>query len=145
MTHEPDTAPATGAGDAPRHGELPDDLRTPLRAYRTMAAIVGVLLVVLCLVGLPLHYGYLVSDAPWLAKESGAGWALGSDISEYLGVAHGWLYMIFLFSAFWLSRRAEWDIPFTAVTLVSGTVPLLSFWAEHRATRRVRAEWAQAG
>ena len=56
----------------------------------------------------------------------------------------GWLYMIFLFSAFWLSRRADWDIPFTAVTLVSGTVPLLSFWAEHRATRRVRAEaWAR--
>jgi hypothetical protein len=53
--------------------------------------------------------------------------------------------MIFLFSAFWLSRRADWDIPFTAVTLVSGTVPLLSFWAEHRATRRVRAEWADAG
>lgn len=138
MTHEPDTA--TTGRPAPRDRELPDDLRTPLRAYRTMAAIVGVLLVVLCLVGLPLHYGYLVLDAPWLAKDTGAGWELGANISEYLGVAHGWLYMIFLFSAFWLSRRADWDIPFTAVTLVSGTVPLLSFWAEHRATRKVRAE-----
>jgi hypothetical protein len=26
------------------------------------------------------------------------------------------------------------------VTLVCGTIPLVSFWAEHRATRRVRAE-----
>ncbi|GHJ60761.1 membrane protein [Nocardioides sp. OK12] len=116
-----------------------DELRAPLRAYRVMATIVGVLLVVLVLIGLPLHYGYLVSDAAWLAQDSGAGWQLGSDISAYLGVAHGWLYMIFLFCAFWLSRRAEWEIGFTAVTLASGTVPLLSFWAEHRATRRVRA------
>jgi integral membrane protein len=116
-----------------------DELRAPLAAYRVMATIVGVLLVVLVLIGLPLHYGYLVSDGAWLAEGSGSGWQLGSDISAYLGVAHGWLYMIFLFCAFWLSRRAEWEIGFTAVTLASGTVPLLSFWAEHRATRRVRA------
>ena len=120
--------------------DLPEDLRTPLRAYRFMATVVGLLLVVLCLVGLPLHYGYLVSDATWLAEGSGSGWQLGSDISAYLGVAHGWLYMIFLFCAFWLSRRAEWEIGFTAVTLACGTVPLLSFWAEHRATERVRTE-----
>jgi integral membrane protein len=65
---------------------------------------------------------------------------LGEAITTYLGVAHGWLYMIFLFSAFLLSRRAGWDLPFTLVTLLCGTVPILSFWAEHRATRRVRAE-----
>jgi len=134
--HPPQPGPDAGPADAP----TAEDVRTPLRAYRVMATVVGVLLVVLCLVGLPLHYGYWVSDAPWLAKDSGAGWQLGSDISAYLGVAHGWLYMIFLFCAFWLSRRARWELGFTAVTLLSGTVPLLSFWAEHRATRRVRAE-----
>ena len=30
--------------------------------------------------------------------------------------------------------------PFTLVTLVCGTIPVLSFWAEHRATQRARAE-----
>lgn len=109
-----------------------------LLAYRIMATIVGVLLVVLCLIGLPLHYGYLVSDAAWLAKDSGAGWQLGSDISEYLGVAHGWLYMIFLLTAFLLSRKAAWPMPFTIVTALCGTVPVLSFWAEHRATKLTR-------
>jgi integral membrane protein len=51
--------------------------------------------------------------------------------------------MIFLVTAFMLSRKARWDIPFTAVTLLCGTVPLLSFWAERRATARVRAEHAR--
>jgi len=50
----------------------------------------------------------------------------------------------FVFVAFALSRRAGWDIGFTLVTLVCGTVPILSFWAERRATRRARAEMAQA-
>ena len=45
----------------------------------------------------------------------------------------------FLFAAFWLSRRARWDLRFTIVTLVCGTIPIVSFWAEHRATARVRS------
>jgi integral membrane protein len=123
-----------------------DELRTPLRAYRVMATIVGVLLVVLVLVGLPLHYGYLVSGADFLAKPAiegdastaGAGWRLGSDISGYLGVAHGWLYMIFLLTGLLLARKARWPLGFTIVTLLCGTIPLLSFWSEHRATRLTR-------
>ncbi|THV10540.1 DUF3817 domain-containing protein [Nocardioides caeni] len=107
-----------------------------------MATIVGVLLVVLCLIGLPLHYGHLVSDAAWLAEGTGDGWQIGSDISAYLGVAHGWLYMLFLIAAFLLSRRADWTNGFTVVTLLMGTVPVLSFWSEHRATRRVKDEYA---
>jgi integral membrane protein len=108
------------------------EVRTPLNAYRTMATVVGVLLVVLILVGVPLKY---LTDAGTSTHD------LGEWITSYLGVAHGWLYMIFLFAAFWLSRRAEWDIPFTAVTLLCGTIPLVSFWAEHRATARVRREF----
>ena len=81
------------------------------------------LLVVLVCVGVPLKY--LNDD---------------SRVVTWTGMPHGWLYMIFLFSAFLLSRRARWDFPFTLVTLVCGTIPLVSFWAEHRATRRVRAE-----
>ena len=49
--------------------------------------------------------------------------------------------MIFLFSAFLLSRRARWDFPFTLVTLVCGTIPLLSPSGPSTAPpERVRAE-----
>ena len=128
---------------------MPDRLAAVSRnltAYRVMATIVGVLLVVLCLVGVPLAnfdgspmWGVFDSTPTWVTPGSDAQ-QLGELITTYLGVAHGWLYMIFLFSAFLLSRRAGWDLPFTLVTLVCGTIPLVSFWAEHRATERVRAE-----
>jgi integral membrane protein len=116
----------------------PGSIGSALTRYRVMAWVVGVLLIVLCLVGLPLHYGYLV--APDLVPEGGSAWQVGADISRYLGVAHGWLYMIFLVMAFWLSRQARWDLAFTVTTLLLGTVPIVSFWAERRATARVHAE-----
>ena len=116
-------------------------MKAALLRYRVMANIVGVLLIVLVLVGLPLHYGYLV--LPEALPEGGRAWQWGADISRYLGVAHGWLYMIFLVTAFWLSRKARWDLGFTIVTLLCGTVPILSFWAEHRATTLVRAQLAE--
>lgn len=121
-------------------------MRSPLLRYRVMATVVGVLLVVLILVGVPLAnfdgssmWGVFPST-PELFAAGSTPHAIGEAITTYLGVAHGWLYMIFLVTAFMLSRRARWEIPFTLVTLVCGTIPLLSFWAEHRATARVRAE-----
>lgn len=113
-----------------------------LTAYRVMATVVGVLLIVLVLVGLPLNEAHLVNPA-WFPVGTDAQ-QLGNDISKYLGVAHGWLYMIFVLVAFALSRRAGWELSFTAVTLLCGTVPILSFWAERRATRRVLTQTAGA-
>lgn len=121
-------------------------LRGALLRYRVMATIVGVLLVVLVLIGVPLAnfdgtgmWGIFPST-PEIWSAGSAAHDAGEGITEYLGVAHGWLYMIFLVTAFLLSRKARWPIGFTVVTLICGTIPIASFWAEHRATARVRAE-----
>src|SRR6476469_1936241 len=98
-----------------------------------MATIVGVLLVILCLVGVPL--ANFDGSPPWGAFDSTPAWVTtGSDVNQpgqlittYLGVAHVWLYMIFLLSAFLLSRRARCDLPCSLWTVVCGTIPLLSF------------------
>jgi len=132
--------------DAP----LPRSLRSALVRYRVMANIVGVLLVVLVLIGVPLAnfdgtsmWGIFPST-PVVWTDGSQAHAVGEWITSVLGVAHGWLYMIFLLMAFVLSRRARWPIGFTLVTLVCGTVPILSFWAERRATARVYAEHGQS-
>ena len=116
-------------------------MKAALLRYRVMATVVGVLLIVLCLIGLPLHWGHLLNEN--LFPEGGSAETLGATISDTLGVAHGWLYMIFLVMAFILSRKAGWDLRFTIITLLCGTVPILSFWAERRATRRVQDQLAE--
>ena len=126
-------------------------MKAALLRYRVMANIVGVLLVVLILIGVPLAnfdgtgMWHLFPSTPEIWAQGSTAHEVGEAITTYLGVAHGWLYMIFLVMAFLLARKAHWDLPFTAVTLACGTIPLLSFWAERRATRRVRAEMVSAG
>jgi len=97
--------------------------------YRVMAYVVGVLLIVLIVIGVPLKYLTEIGTQPQ---------QVGEFITTYLGIAHGWLYMIFLIMAALLARAARWSIGFTIVTLIAGTVPFVSFWAEHRATVRTR-------
>jgi integral membrane protein len=119
-------------------------VKAALTRYRVMANIVGVLLIVLILIGVPLAnfdgssmWG-VVPSTPDLVTPGSDVQQLGDGITTYLGIAHGWLYMLFLITAFLLARRAKWDPGFTIVTLICGAIPLLSFWAEHRATRRMR-------
>ena len=101
-----------------------------LKRYQVMAWIVGSLLIVLVLVGVPLKY---------LTAHGSHPQHVGELITTYLGVAHGWLYMVFLVTAALLARSQRWSPAFTIATLVAGTVPIVSFWAERRATAAVRA------
>jgi len=94
-----------------------------------MAYVVGTLLIVLVCVGVPLKY---------LAADGSSAQAAGEWITTYLGVAHGWLYMVFLVAAALLARSAGWSAGFTLTTLILGTVPFASFYAERRATSRTR-------
>ena len=97
-----------------------------------MAYVVGVLLIILF-----SAWGLELASA-----EGTTGRAIGEAVTMYLGIAHGWLYMVFLVNAALLARKARWPIGFAAVTLLLGTVPVLSFVGERRATARVRAQMA---
>src|SRR5665811_1292639 len=94
-----------------------------------MANIVGVLLI-------PIVLGWL---GKMVTEEGSLIYGIGEK-TVLLAMLHGWLYMIFLAFAAILARKAKWSIPFTVTTLLAGTVPFASFWAEHRATKAVRAQ-----
>jgi integral membrane protein len=111
-------------------------VKTVLAWYRVLATVVGISIIVLVLIGLPLDKLHTVS--PGVFPVGSTGQQVGHGISAILGTAHGFIYIGFVFVAFALSRLARWSIPFTLVTLVSGTIPIVSFWAEHRAVRRVQ-------
>ena len=93
-----------------------------LLRYRVMATVVGVLLIALIFVAVPLNH---LADIP--------------EPSTVLGTAHGWLYGLFFLSAVDLALRARWTLKGFLLTVIAGTVPVLSFFAERRATAKTRA------
>ena len=100
-------------------------MRNALLRYQVMAYLVGALLVVLTLVGLPLKYWY------------------GDDrVVTWTGMPHGWLYMILIITAVDVGRRAGWSWRRLLLIALAGTVPFLSFVAERSATHDVRRKLA---
>jgi integral membrane protein len=99
-----------------------------LTRYRVVANIVGVVLIVLVVVGMPLKY---IWNNP--------------VIVETIGPAHGFLYMVFLVTAFDLGRRAHWPLSRMVLVMLAGTVPFVSFYAERLVTRQARQPAPVAG
>lgn len=104
--------------------ELPA-IKQALLFYRVMAWVTGILLIVLVLVAMPLKYI----------------WGNGTLVF-YTGVPHGWLYMILLIAAYNLGRRVGWSLTWFVLIMLAGTVPFLSFVAEHYARKDVQAKLA---
>ena len=121
--------PETGSKAKAPRTKKPDPIGGAMLRYRVMAYIVGSLLIVLALIGVPLKY---------LATNGSEAQQVGSWIALNLGVAHGWLYMVFLVTAAMLARKARFPVPFAVLVLLLGTVPILSFVAERIATKRTR-------
>ena len=86
--------------------------------YRVMAYVTGVVLVVLCFVGIPLQ----IAGYPAVAND--------------VGVLHGILYIIYLAAAWLLARRLRLPAKPTLIMLLAGTIPILTFVVERWVTRR---------
>jgi integral membrane protein len=93
-----------------------------LTRFRVMAYVTGVMLIVL-LIGTAIR---LIADDRTLVS--------------IVGPAHGFLYMVYLVTAFDLAVRAKWRFVRTVLVLLAGTVPFVSFYAERKATAWVRTE-----
>ncbi len=93
----------------------------PLLRYRIAAWVVGCILITLIFVAMPLKY---LADRPLLV--------------ETIGPIHGFAYMAYLVVVYLLSSAARWSWRRTIAVMLAGTVPLLSFWVEHRVTAQVR-------
>ena len=96
-------------------------MRTAVLRYRVMAYVTGVVLMVLCFVGIPLQvFGH--NDA----------------VVNYVGTTHGILYLIYLAAAYLMSRQLGMKLgsPQTVILLLAGTVPVLTFVVERWMTRR---------
>ncbi len=97
-----------------------DALGLSVRCYRVMAYVTGVVLIVLCFVGIPLQL-----------------FAHSKAVDRYVGTAHGFLYIVYLVAAFAMTRMVRIKVasPATLIVLAAGTIPVLTFFVERWVTR----------
>lgn len=91
--------------------------------YRVMAYVVGTMLVVLCVIALPLQYGF---GHPLFAE-------VGFDV-------HGIVYLVYLGTVVDLSRRAQFGGRRILAMVAAGFVPGLAFFEERKVEAALRAE-----
>lgn len=104
--------PAQAVGDAGVKGAL--------ARFRVMAYIVGVGL-------LALTVAFIMN----LAFDQ-------DQYSAIIGPIHGFLYIVYLLTIVDLALKARWSLKGTILVMLSGVVPIGSFYAERAVTHRVQ-------
>lgn len=94
--------------------------RSALTRYRVMAWAAGVGLLLLC-VDMYLRY---VLDT--------------TTVLDLVPRVHGFVYMGYLVTVIDLSFRMRWSLRRGVLICLAGTIPFVSFVAEHRVTRETR-------
>ncbi|WP_459549538.1 DUF3817 domain-containing protein [Nocardia sp. X0981] len=77
----------------------------------------------------------------FLTAEMIAKYGFGVDTPSWIAVVHGWAYFIYLVLTADLAVKVRWPLARTVGTLLAGTVPLLSFFVEHRNTQQVKRDF----
>lgn len=148
---------------APKLATFPA-IRGALRFYEICSTITGIGLLLLVaemiLKYTPLHIelflggsGGAVWFAPVIAGADCQWWSLflpmtnacemtsvgdGFNVSQFILVAHGWFYVVYLFACFRIWSLMRWPFPRFIVLALGGIVPFLSFFMEARVAREVR-------
>jgi integral membrane protein len=81
--------------------------------YRVMAYITGVLIIVVCFVGIPLQVA-----------------AHNTFIANDIGTLHGFLYIVYVVVAYMLAQKLKMRLGPTILLLLAGTIPVLTFLVE---------------
>jgi integral membrane protein len=94
-------------------------MRAAALRYRVMAYITGVLIIVVCFVGIPLqvaaHNTFIVND---------------------IGTVHGFLYIVYVIFAYLLAQKLKMRMGPTVLLLLAGTVPVMTFFVERWMMRK---------
>jgi integral membrane protein len=129
---------------APKPEDFPK-IRGALRFYQVFAYVTGIMLLLLC-VEMVIKYGmgyqlFAFSNYGVFAfvPVNAAVAPTGVDLSTGILIAHGWLYVVYLFSDFRLWSLMRWNFgKFVAIAL-GGVIPFLSFFVEARITKQVKS------
>ncbi|MFE3445214.1 DUF3817 domain-containing protein [Nocardia sp. NPDC059180] len=97
-------------------------IKSALLRYRVLAWTTGLWLLLLT-AEMIAQYGFDVDTPRWIA------------------VVHGWVYFLYLILTADLAVKIRWPAGRTIGTLLAGTIPLLSFFVEHRNAQQVKRDF----
>lgn len=106
--------------------------RNALRFYRVMAMLTGTFLVILTF---EMIYKYLIAADPETALIIGS-----FNLASAIAIAHGWCYVVYLISDYWLWQQMKWKIKDFLLIALAGVVPFMSFFLERSVTKRVQRD-----
>lgn len=116
-------------------------IRGSLRAYRVLAWITGLFLLLL-VVEMILKYGagleFELGGAHGFVALVPSALLAATNLSVLIQITHGYIYIVYLICAFLLVNWLRWPTLRFVLIALGGVVPLLSFFVEHRVTRQVR-------
>jgi integral membrane protein len=114
-----------------------------LRLYRVTSIVTGAFLLLLVLM-MVFRYGFGVDielNGPYgLLALTPKELIIGTNLSTIILIAHGWFYVVYLFSDFRLWSLMRWTFPRFIIIALGGVVPFLSFIVERRVHRQTVAE-----
>jgi integral membrane protein len=88
-------------------------MRAAALRYRVMTYITGVLIIVVCFVGIPLQVA-----------------AHNTFIANDIGTVHGFLYIVYIVFAYILAQKLKMKMGPTVLLLLAGTIPVMTFIVE---------------
>lgn len=98
--------------------------RSALLRYRVMAFVVGTGLLILCATMVLKYVPSIDNPGP----------------VQVWGPIHGFLFMVYVLVTVDLGFRLRWSIVRILLVSFAGTIPFVSFWAEHEVVTQVRAQ-----
>ena len=98
------------------------NFQTTLGRFRLIAFLEGVSFLLILFVTMPLKY-LMDQPAP----------------NQWVGMAHGVLFILYIGLVFYMSRRQSWTLGTTFLALLASIVPFGTFWADWKLFREEQA------
>lgn len=90
-------------------------MKTNLKKFRLIAFIEGISFLVLLFIAMPIKY---IIGEPIVVK--------------YVGMAHGGLFLLFLFLLFVTARELKWNFGFITMAFIASLIPFGTFYLEKK-------------
>ncbi|MCC9192707.1 DUF3817 domain-containing protein [Arthrobacter sp. zg-Y916] len=114
-----------------RFGGTHAQIRSALTFYKVSSWVTGIFLLLLVA---EMVMKYMLNIPPVMLG--------GLNLYTAVLIAHGWLYVVYLFADFRLWQLMRWPFTKFIVVALGGVVPFLSFIVEVRTHKQVLAELA---